>query len=84
METEIVNRVVELYKEKSKLFEELGNLTNTEDYRFNITYSAKTFYYVGNINYKSISESFLAEIKELTIKYIKEQIDNIDKELEQL
>lgn len=88
MEAETVNKVAKLYKDKSELLEELSNLTDGEGKSFSICYRHKGLFTSCSggsyLSYNRLSKSFLAEIKELTVKHIKEQINNIDKELEQL
>lgn len=80
-----VNRVAELYKQKSELLAELSILTDSEKYSFNIGYNVKdTFNMYGVSSYNSVSQSFLAEIKKLTENHIKLRIEEIDEELENL
>jgi hypothetical protein len=80
-----VNRVAELYKEKSKLLDELSTLTDGEKYSFKIGYNNEgTFNMYGVIPYNSISQLFLAEIKKLTENHLKLRIEEIDEELKNL
>jgi len=82
MEQSKQEKVVELYKRKSELFNDLSNLNNN-DYKFVIGYDS-TFNMYGASKLNSVSKSFLAEIKILTEKHIEDQIKEIDKELESL
>ena len=80
-----VNRVAELYKEKSNLLAELSILTDNEKYCFELSYGGIGFLNIGrNIELKSVSQSFLAEIKKLTENHIKLRIEEIDNELKGL
>ena len=79
-----VNRVAELYKEKSELFNELSTILNTNN-SFIIGYNIKFFYNViETIELNTLSKSFLAEIKKLTEEHIKNRIEEINKELKDL
>lgn len=80
-----VNRVAELYKEKSKLLEELATLTDSEKYNFKIGYNIKGLFNMYGVNsFNTLSQSFLAEIKNLTENHIKQRIEEIDNELKEL
>ena len=80
-----VNRVAELYKEKSNLLNELSILTDSEKYSFKIGYNVKdTFNMYGVSSYNTPSQPFLAEIKKLTGNHIKQRIEEIDNELKEL
>jgi len=86
MEATTVNKIAELYKIKSDLLGELSHLVNIEEYSFAICRAYKGgFLSSGSyVRYTSVSSSFLAEIKKLTEAHIKQQIEEIDKELEEL
>ncbi len=79
MEEKTVNRVAELYKEKSKLLDELSKLVNVEKCSFKIGFNYKSIHAMAGIStYNSVSKSFLAEIKKLTENHIKLRIEEID------
>ena len=79
-----VNRVAELYKEKSNLFNELSILLD-EKKSFIIGYNYKgSFNMYGSFIFNTLSQSFLAEIKKLTEEHIKNRIEEIDRELKDL
>ena len=81
-----VNRVAELYKEKSELLDELSTLLG-ENKNFIIGYSYKkslAMHGSFNFSFSTISQSFLAEIKKLTEVHIKNRIEEIDIELKDL
>lgn len=80
MEKSKQERVVELYQEKSKLY---GDLSNISQYEFIIGYYVPMGMY-GSSKLNSVSNSFLAEIKELTEAHLQQRIKEIDKELNEL
>jgi hypothetical protein len=86
MEQTTVNRVAELYKRKSELFEELSDVIDEDLYNFTICrgYKGGSIGTISYMRYKTLSSSFLAEIKKLTEAHINQQIEEIDKELEEL
>lgn len=85
MEQTTIQRVAELYKKKSSLLSELSDLTNEEEYNFEIGRTRRgSFNQYGANRYSTVSSSFIAEIKKLTEAHIKQQIEEIDKELEAL
>ncbi len=85
MEQSVVNKVSGLYKKKSELLDELSILVDDENNLFTLSHYDKT---VGNIyggfRYKTVSDSFVAEIKKLTEAHIKQQIEEVDNELKEL
>lgn len=84
MEQTTVNKVAELYKRKSDLLKELSELVD-DKYTFEIGRSMKGLFNLnGASKYSTVSSSFLAEIKKLTEVHIKQQIEEIDKELKEL
>ena len=80
-----VNKVVELYKKKSELSEELSNVLN-EKSNFKFVYEKVSLFTdnIVNVGFNTLSKSFLAEIKKLTEEHIKNRIEEIDKELKDL
>jgi len=82
MEQSKQEKVVELYKEKSMLYDDL-NVLNTKDYNFLIGYKVPMSIY-GCSKLSSVCYSFRAEIKKLTELHIKQRIEEIDEELEKL
>ena len=84
MEQTTVNKVAELYKRKFDLLGELEQLINVEDYEFYIGKCLTGLQPKTIFGYEFVSSSFLAEIKKLTEAHIKQQIEEIDKELEEL
>lgn len=75
-------RVAELYKEKSNLCDDFSNINR---YNLVVGYSTPTdIHHNVYIPLTSVSNSFLTEVKDLTEKYIKERIEEIDEELKQL
>ena len=79
-----VNRVAELYKKKSDLFRELSILLD-ENNIFRLGYDIKNSISIYGISdFRTLSQSFLAEIKKLTEDRIKNRIEEIDKELKDL
>jgi len=85
MEATTVNKVAELYKRKSDLLGTLSDLVS-EEYTFEIGRRSKNIYcgIYGITTYRTLSSSFLAEIKKLTEAHINQQIEEIDKELNEL
>lgn len=83
MKEKTVNKVAELYKEKSELLGELSDLTNSDEYSFEVCRTHRGSFH-GYYPYNTLSNSFLAEIKELTVNHIKQQIEDLNKELELL
>lgn len=84
MTEETVNKVAELYKKKGQLFEELSRLKDGE-YLFEIGYGTKgLFSHYGAIKFKTLSPEFLREIKLKTEEHIQQQIQEIDKQLEEM
>lgn len=81
---EVVNRVAELYKNKSDLLNELSILHDNSN-NFKIGYDSKNYLSTyGIFSFKNISESFLEEIKTLTKNHIQQRINEIDNELSEL
>lgn len=81
MKKETVNKVAELYKEKSVLYSSLSRLETDKG----ICICPKTMGFgYGYHDLEGICKDFLREIKELTIEQIKKQITEIDKQLEEL
>lgn len=80
MEKSKQEKVVELYKEKSKLYDDLSNISQ---YEFIIGYYIPMNMY-GSSKLKSVSNSFLAKIKELTKEHLQQRIKEVDKELNEL
>lgn len=80
-----VNKVVELYKKKSELSEELSNVLN-EKSNFKFVYEKVSLFTdnIVNVGFNTLSKSFLSEIKKLTEEHIKNRIEEIDKELKDL
>lgn len=84
MTEEVVNKVAELYKLKAKLYNELSNFKNNE-FTFEIGHSRKGMFSIyGATRYTTITSEFLQEIKSKTEEHIKQQISEIDKQLEEL
>lgn len=84
MNTETVNKVAQLYEQKSKLCEELAYLSD-DNFSFGLGRQRKAeFNIYGASGYNTPTDEFLAHIKLKTIEHIKEQIKEIDKQLEQL
>lgn len=80
-----VNKVAELYKEKSDLYSELSDILNNENKKFIIGYvNTSSFAIGGSYSFRKISPSFLAEIRVLTENHIKQRIEEIDEELKSL
>jgi len=86
METTTVERVAELYEKSTNLLQELSYLTGCEKFDFGICRRYRDGFITNNgfLGYSSLSSPFLAEIKKLTEAHIKQQIEEIDKELEEL
>ena len=80
MEKSKQERVVELYKEKSKLYDDLSNISQ---YTFIVGYNVPMSMY-GSSKLTSVSDPFLAEIKKLTEVHLQQRIEEIDKELNEL
>jgi hypothetical protein len=79
-----VNKVAQLYEQKSKLCSELSYLVD-DNFSFGLGRQRKdVFNQYGASAYDTPTIEFLAEIKLKTIEHIKEQIQSIDKQLEQL
>jgi len=85
MTQETINKVAELYKKKSQLFEELSILKK-EEYSFEIGYLVKDYAlsHYGATKYSTLTPEFLREIKLKTEEHIQQQIQEIDKQLEEL
>jgi len=84
MNTETVNKVAQLYERKAVLFSELSYLTD-DNFSFGLGKQRKgEFSQYGASSYNTPTDEFLAEIKLKTIEHIKEQIEEIDKQLEEL
>lgn len=75
-----VNRVAELYKEKSELFNTLSKLESVGL----LLCGNERGHMGGYFELEGISKLFLAEIKKLTENHIKLRIEEIDNELEKL
>ena len=80
-----VNRVAELFRKKSQLFEELSNVLDDKN-NFSIVYERFGIFTNNKVSvgFNTLSQSFLAEIKKLTEEHIKNRIEEIDKELKDL